>query len=124
MDLIDRSKAVRELHEVYDDMQYKLTYENGETLANEVENILASLPQENQWIPVSERLPEEREVKGISMSDVVMVTVYDIERDKVMGVNCDMTIDGKWQGYQSCDGSEVIAWQPLPEPYKESEVEE
>lgn len=125
MDLIDRSKAVRELHEVYDDMQYERVYEDGETLANEVENILASLPQENQWIPCSERLPKENkdDLHNFLFSDVVMVTVYDIERDKVMGVNCDMTIDGKWQGYQSCDGTEVIAWQPLPEPYKESEKE-
>ena len=121
MDLISRKVAQTRLKEIC--KKYSIMYDDTNenkynTCATEFGHAFDDLPSQNQWIPCNERLPEERDVKGALMSEVVMVTVYDIERDKVMGVNCDMTINGEWFGYQNCDGTEVIAWQPLPEPYK------
>lgn len=120
MDLIDRSKAVRELHEVYDDMQYERVYEDGETLANEVENILASLPQENQWIPCSERLPNREEY--LKTNGIFIVT--DGNRSYAEWFD---KYESKGFGEPTMNGFRidrcVVAWQPLPEPYKESEKE-
>jgi hypothetical protein len=86
---------------------------------------------EREWIPVSERLPEEYEqssdiydmdtlavidTKHFTASDLMVVTVKDIDKD-ILFVCDDITVDGKWVNFS--DGFEVIAWQPLPEPYKE-----
>ena len=64
------------------------------------------------WIPCSERLPEEYTVLccdkygemivGHPYFDEVSDTNYSAESDNEMMYNC-------------------VAWQPLPEPYKESE---
>lgn len=84
-----------------------------------------------KWVPCSERLPEEREsifkkAKGTdkwdpemfeSISDDVNVTVeFEDGTRKTM---TSYTTDGKW----SCEKEyrikmKVIAWCPLPEPYK------
>ena len=84
-----------------------------------------------KWIPCGERLPEEREsifkkAKGTdkwdpemfeSISDDVNVTVeFEDGTRKTM---TSYTTDGKW----SCEKEyrikmKVIAWCPLPEPYK------
>ena len=66
--------------------------------------------QERKWIPVSERLPKEYEtVIGVTDLNYYCIAVY-----------C------KQYGFRSMDvgvESDIIAWQPLPEPYKESEEE-
>lgn len=83
----------------------------------------------NGWIPCSERLPKEHdsifaECKGTNkwneamfekISDDVNVTVkYENGTVKTMTTH---TIDGKWK-IDSIVKCEVIAWQPLPQPYK------
>ncbi|MBP5170301.1 MAG: DUF551 domain-containing protein [Oscillospiraceae bacterium] len=57
---------------------------------------------EQQWIPCSERLPEYANYYLTS-------TEYD-------GVYCDF-----WDGYNFNRTEKIIAWMPLPEPYKENE---
>ena len=64
------------------------------------------------WIPVSERLPEKHK-------DVIATTKYD----GFMGMygtwlkTAFINDYGEWNG--ECIGGKVIAWMPLPEPYKE-----
>ena len=87
----------------------------------------------NGWIPCSERLPEEYDsifvkLKGTDKwndamfektSDVVNVTVVDVYRNRITTVA--HTVDGKWH----CDllrinkSYQIIAWNPLPEPYQQ-----
>ena len=65
-------------------------------------------PTAGEWIPCSKRLPE----RGCSC------LVTDEERkNSYEFVLCDLTIDRKlgW----SYEGRRIIAWMPLPEPYKE-----
>ncbi len=71
-------------------------------------NIIEALEQEleTRWIPVSERLPEDS-------GDYLTTTMYG-------EVYCDY-----WTGINFNRQEVIIAWQPLPEPYKaESEDEE
>ena len=60
----------------------------------------------SKWIPVSERLPKTGEI--------VLVTETSWT---IRGIDVDW-----WNGEQWVrNGKYVIAWQPLPEPYKESD---
>lgn len=70
----------------------------------------------NKWIPCSERLPEAGKRYLVSAiwkdKDFEKSAVYDA----VYGS------DGLWHSYNYDPVSyKVIAWQPLPEPFKESE---
>ena len=80
-----------------------------------VELLLADLEhdeKENGWIPVSERLPEKNK-------DVITTVKYSGFMGMYGRWLKTAFIDGygEWNG--ECIGGEVIAWMPLPEPYKE-----
>jgi hypothetical protein len=74
-----------------------------------------------EWIPVSERLPKIDAENGWKASDTVLVCLVDGMIH--MGFYCE---DKKWRFCESGEAKEsfwkdVIAWMPLPEPYKEAE---
>ena len=73
-----------------------MTYGNGE------------LPN-GGWIPVSERLPEEHK-EVLTCSIVGFIEIQSLEN----------LYDAYWenQGGDWTDLEEIIAWMPLPEPYK------
>ena len=60
--------------------------------------------QQGEWIPVSERLPEQ--------NGYYITTCRDICENRVHTVGFD-GVRKKW------GRGGVIAWQPLPEPYKQ-----
>ena len=99
-------------------------------LAEEYINI--STDTSSGWIACSERLPEEHdsmfaEYKGTDkwrsgmfekISDDVNATIeYENSTRKTKTIH---TVDGVWK-IDSIVKGEVIAWQPLPAPYKEGE---
>ena len=80
----------------------------------------------DRWIPVTERLPEEKDA-GIlkklgtnKRSDYVLATV-EVKGEKMTVMAC--TYDGKWDWNMkyAFPDYKVIAWHPLPEPYKEED---
>lgn len=86
-----------------------------------------------RWTPVTERLPEEdyETGNGVQFSADVLATIVNHKNDGELYVWLLKTVDGKWYDYiPNEDGSqevpcwcEVIAWMPLPEPYKGGEGE-
>ena len=89
--------------------------------------------KETQWIPCSERLPKERDSmfarwKGTDKwtkamfekrSDTVIATIEYSNGERTVAPA--HTTDGKWRC--DCiigDDGEVIAWMPLPEPYRQN----
>ena len=77
-------------------------------------NALEQESKTGRWIPCSERMPEERGVY------IVTEKVYSINDRKHTGCFNLMTeqvefSNGKWI---RASFYEVIAWMPLPEPYK------
>lgn len=69
-----------------------------------------------EWIPVSERLPED----GVA----VLITTEN-EEVYIDQVITDPYKERYFQSNTGYDNFQVIAWMPLPKPYKaESEVEE
>lgn len=74
---------------------------------------IKALQQEPKWIPVTERLPEE----GLTV--LILAENGHIEfgqRDENKWEWLAESIADYWT-----EAEEVIAWQPLPKPYKESE---
>ena len=86
--------------------------------ANKLTEILKLTEQySNGWIPCSERLPED---------DSICIVTVEYPNNKTM-------VDYGWfdrksvcwfVGMQEFRTSNILAWQPLPEPYKESEKNE
>ena len=102
---------------------------------------IKALEQEPKWIPVSERLPDNTDPVSITWVNHDPESYYADIKDKsftATGHYCN----GRWWWYSvTCqdyldeygrcdidamnDAIEVIAWMPLPEPYKaESEDKE
>ena len=79
----------------------------GYKVADEIIGLLPPVtPQEPRWIPTSERLPKE--------DGEYYATVYDTDENyKYMDI-AELE-DGIWQ-YK--DYVKVLAWMPLPQPYK------
>lgn len=78
------------------------------------------------WIPCSERLPEEDDYRPCyEYDDGVVWWVNDIGQ---MGLGWYYSSTGTWAYYDGINGCEkrvgnVIAWMPLPEPYREDGAE-
>ena len=82
-------------------------------------------PTVGGWIPCSERLPEEQKCKDghIDPSEEVLVYIYYGENCVSNGCavsrywNSSRHYDNPWIDLK-CGKENVVAWQPLPEPYK------
>ena len=76
-----------------------------------IEMAIKALENEPKWIPVSERLPEYgREV--LTCSDSGYIEIQSCESTYTYWENAL----GDWSAID-----EVVAWMPLPEPYKGAE---
>lgn len=96
-----------------------------------LKQIINEQPKVGEWIPCSERLPEEHDsmfakFKGTNKwntamfeksSDEVIVTIEF--GDGKRKTTTSKTMDGMWKIEKDIfSPKKVIAWQPLPEPYK------
>nr|DAG47709.1 MAG TPA: Protein of unknown function (DUF551) [Caudoviricetes sp.] len=94
-------------------------------------------PKVGEWIPVTERLPDEYDSVFAELyatdkwnsdlwrtrSKEVLVTIeYE---NGARTVKSSHTTDGKWwiEKKTTLSKFKVIAWMPMPEPYKENENE-
>lgn len=82
----------------------------------EIQNTLEDLPDAVRWIPCSERMPEPENA------------MYWVCTDTGCQCSCRWTnhnrfwpsllTDWHWNPFDTPQYSKVIAWMPLPEPYK------
>ena len=80
-------------------------------ILNDIIAEINKMPKVGEWISVSERLPDvDIEVLVSCKARIAKYSYIDIDyRSKK---------NGKWAYL----GEDVIAWQPLPEPYREESV--
>ena len=104
-DLISRQAAIAEFS------CCELTPDGGID-ANYAIDFLEQMPSAQRWIPCSERLPEARRSVILSTKEWTGEGCYwETTTNHVI-----------WKGYRwnaTYWDDEVIAWMPLPEPYKE-----
>lgn len=85
-----------------------------------VEEIIRSHMEDDGWIPVEERLPEERAVNPVTRDAYVYPVAVDL------GGVIDTRYYSFWKGHWYNQGPKimddmVIAWRTLPEPYRPKE---
>jgi len=118
--------ALDHIHNVVKDDAYRRGYEQGKADANHSE-----IP--DSWIPVTEKMPESadcpmdclvtRKIKTIgNYTDMAVAEsdgtwTHEDWKAIVLGDN----VSGKKTGLLNTRGDEIVAWMPLPEPYKEGE---
>lgn len=107
-------------------------YELGLKIMDYIENM--DDEKENGWIPVSERLPEFKKIDVLGSPDIYKTEKVFVQtkRGEMFAAWCHKTVytskifNDEYLWYTHGTGgrkmrvmSKVIAWQPLPEPYKE-----
>ena len=75
------------------------------------------------WIPCSERLPKEKDAGilkklGTSKRSEYVLATVEVKGERMTVTAC--TYDGKWDWNMkyAFPDYKIIAWMPLPEPYK------
>lgn len=117
--------------------QFNCFEEQEEPVYRALSNAIKALGQperkKGKWIPCSERLPDEHKsilakFKGTDrwtksmwekQSDEVVVT--ELFEDGTAKTATACTHDGEWYVEMKLIKREIIAWMPLPEPYKPEE---
>ena len=107
--------------------------------AQELSNNSPKLDSGNgEWIPVSERLPEDLAEVNVTWVNHDPEPYYDFIKDKPATASA-VYYKGEWYWYSSVcgdmlseygkndtdkvdDAIEIIAWMPLPEPYQKESV--
>ena len=128
-----REEAIKRL-EILNDALAEQNIEADEN-SEALQLAITALQNQPVWIPASERLPEEhdsifKKFKGTSKWDPAMfekTSRYVIATVEYMdGTRLTTrahTTDGIWKADNSLMSGKVVAWMPLPEPYRESEEE-
>jgi len=85
--------------------------------AQDVAEVVENMPERGGWIPCSERLPENMSNILVTNGRVALEAYY---RDESF---IGASIYRPNQPWLCLEISDAIAWQPLPEPWKEAEDE-
>lgn len=118
-DLISRQNAIKAIKDLPNCPNgYSDTYDKARIIG-----VIEDLPSAQQWIPYSERLPEEEDmylVTGITKDGYRFRDTVSMHFNRWTGYGDTMSKpDVVWETFEDTDT--VIAWMPLPEPYKEDD---
>ncbi|MDY2725812.1 MAG: DUF551 domain-containing protein [Anaerostipes faecalis] len=86
-------------------------------IAHNLVRIVEEQPKVGEWIPVSERLPNKEEFINAYLRKKCVAEFIVMIKWGIRPTTLYFTVDGKWVD-EEWNAYDVIAWQPLPEPYK------
>ena len=101
--------------EVYDDTYDVVVHCNSEEERQKVVGTLKNKIMD--WIPISERLPEDESYILVSFENATMPDIARYEENDEGGTFYPGDDEKSYSSY----GIFVNAWMPLPEPYKEEQ---
>lgn len=113
--LINRLEGMYGVDPMYYGPEARWAVDKAIEITNEVATeYSANIPQNSAdgWIPCNERLPDTEHISGVS--ETVLVTTNN---NSIF--TAEYHRDGKWLDDVADWSLEVIAWMPLPAPYKE-----
>ena len=118
-DVISRQAAIdtieKHLNGVFDGTHYDEGIAYGyEAAHRHIQDLINALQPAQQWIPVSERLPKANELNY----DVVRYYLVQNEYGDMMVASWNGVFWEQMYQYRPIE-DKVIAWMPLPEPYRE-----
>lgn len=118
MKLISRADAVKAIRKCKFESVMPSDWYRGMECAQDIVEELPSA--EADWIPVSEGLPSED-------GDYLVCKSWEYHGMDVLqwvdGWNCYRGYDGKINRESEIDGADILAWMPLPKPYKGGDTE-
>lgn len=122
--MIDEKKLFELIREYsYPITQFNNSIEIGMTLSG-IKQVIDEQPKIGEWIPCSERLPEEPEEISTEEKFIEeMILDGKLKEYIVMIYGADeattlyYTGNNEWYDAISSEYYKVVAWQPLPEPY-------
>ena len=107
----------------YDAIKYDFVFDRIYEMVEEQPKVDVPDANVGGWIPVSERLPSKEECEKYRRKFLVTVNAADPTTMEMKYVHT--TVRGKeverWEWKDSISPWDVKAWQPLPEPFKESD---
>lgn len=121
-DLISRANAIRWVKtECNPYGKPTLDYDSGLKVIEHLKKMPSELPStEAEWIPCSERLPEEKKDVLIAFKHNMAVGFWEDILDNGKPVWYANSGDGWMTDTESVDNDGIpIAWMPLPKPYRE-----
>lgn len=110
--MIDENKLAEEIRDLINSDAFK-GYSPAAVLC-EVYDRIMEMPKTGGWIPCSERLPDE---SGDYLTTIQDGRVHYVDKNWFAHIDDYYLEESEWR--ELCDGEEVIAWMPLPVPYKE-----
>ena len=110
--MIDEKKFIEELEK---SLKRMIADEYGKhpVSLERIIDVLKDFPKVNEWIPCSERLPKRQDSENTFLKNYLVQTNRCVIH---MGYRDE---EGTWRTIHGNLIRNVIAWQPLPEPYKE-----
>lgn len=121
-DAVSRKAMIDALEKYFDGLPIQVRYDLIE-ITNKLPSVISSAQPEQRWIPVTERLPEANGryliTRGLNACGAMWNRVYIANYSDLMGLKSERIW---WNGnvgksdFERID--DVIAWMPLPEPYR------
>jgi hypothetical protein len=109
------------MYDVYNTLDFLPTNDEANRIIDSFDMVTKGIKQEPRWIPVTERLPKEERNSYWICTD----TGYQCE---CRWTNMNLfwsyeTTDWHWNIADIPQYTEVVAWKPLPQPYKGEQEE-